>query len=36
MKLLSKERQESYQKAKIFYICGEMFEDKYANDKRLV
>ena len=32
MKLLTKEQQESYENAKIRYICKEEFEDKYAKD----
>ena len=34
MKLLTSKQQESYEKAKNFYICWENFEDKYANDKK--
>ena len=34
MKLLTKEQQESYENAKISYICKEKFEDKYATDKK--
>ena len=34
MKLLTKREQESYENAKIFYICKEKFEDKYAKDKK--
>ena len=34
MKLLTNEQQESYEKAKICYICGIKFEDKYINDKK--
>ena len=34
MKLLTKELQESYENAKICYICKEKFEDKYAKDKK--
>ena len=29
MKLLTKERQESYENAKICYVCKEQFENKY-------
>ena len=29
MKLLTKEQQESYENAKIYYICQEKFENKY-------
>ena len=34
MKFLTNEQQESYEMAKMSYICGEMFEDKYAADKK--
>ena len=34
MKLLRKEKQESYENAKFYYICTEKFEDKYAKDKK--
>ena len=34
MKLLSKEQQESYEKAKVYYICKEKFENKYLEDKK--
>ena len=34
MKLLTKERQESYENAKICYICKEKFENEYLKDKR--
>ena len=33
MKLLTKEQQESYENAKICYICKEKFENKYLKDK---
>ena len=33
MKLLTKERQESYENAKICYICKEKFENKYLKNK---
>ena len=33
MKLLAKEQQESYENAKICYICKEKFEKKYLKDK---
>ena len=33
MKLLTTERQKSYENAKICYICKEKFEDKNAKDK---
>ena len=34
MKLLTKEQHESYENAKIYYICGEKFEYKYLKDKK--
>ena len=34
MKLLTKEQQESHEKAKICYICKEKFENKYLKDKK--
>ena len=34
MKLLTKEQQESYENAKICYICREKFENKYLGDKK--
>ena len=34
MKLLTKEQQESYQNAKICYICKEKSENKYLKDKK--
>ena len=34
MKLLTKEPQESYENAKICYICKEKFEHKYLKDKK--
>ena len=34
MKLLTDERKESHENAKICYICRENFEDKYAKDKK--
>ena len=34
MKLLPKEQQESYENAKICYICKEKFENKYLKDKK--
>ena len=34
MKLLTKEPQESYENAKICYICKEKFENKYLKDKK--
>ena len=34
MKLLTKEQQESYKNAKIYYICKEKFENKYVKDKK--
>ena len=33
MKLLTKEKQESYKNSKICYICKEKFENKYLKDK---
>ena len=36
MKLLTKEQQESYENAKICYICKEKFENKYLKDKNIV
>ena len=35
MKLLTKEQQESYENAKICYICKEKFENKYVNILKL-
>ena len=35
MKLLTKEQQESYGNAKIFYICKEKFKNKYLTDKKI-
>ena len=35
MKLLTKEQQESYENAKICYICKEKFENKYFKDKKI-
>ena len=34
MKLLAKEQQESYENAKICYICKEKFENKYVKDNK--
>ena len=34
MKLLTKEQQESYENAKICYMCKEKFENKYVKDKK--
>ena len=34
MRLLTKEQQESYENAKICYICQENFENKYLKDKK--
>ena len=34
MKLLTKEQQESYENAKICYICKEKFENKYVKDNK--
>ena len=33
MKLLAKKQQESYENAKISYICKEKFKDKYLENK---
>ena len=33
-KLLIKEQQESYENAKIWYICREKIENKYLKDKK--
>ena len=35
MKLLTKEQQESYENAKICYICQEEFENKCLKNKRM-
>ena len=34
MKLLTKEQQELYENAKIYYICEKKFENKYVKDKK--
>ena len=34
MKLLTKEQQESYENAKICYVCKEKFEDNYLKDQK--
>ena len=34
MKLLTKEQQESYENAKICYICNKKLENKYLEDKK--
>ena len=34
MKLLTKEQQESYENAKIYYICKDIFEKKTFEDKK--
>ena len=34
MKLLTKEQQESYENAKIYYICKDIFEKKPFEDKK--
>ena len=34
MKLLTKEHHESYENAKIYYICQEKFENKYVKNKK--
>ena len=35
MKLLTHEQQESYENAKICYLCGKNFEGKYVKDKKI-
>ena len=32
--LLTNEQQESYEKGKIWYICGATFDNKYSNDEK--
>ena len=34
MELLTKNQQESYENAKICYVCKEKFEKKYLKDKK--
>ena len=34
MKLLAKKQQESYENAKICYICKEKFENEYLKDRK--
>ena len=34
MKLLTNEKQESYEKSKTCYICKEKFENEYVKDKK--
>ena len=34
MTLLTNEQQELYENAKFCYVCKEMFEEKYANNKK--
>ena len=36
MNLLTKEQQQSYENAKIYYIYKEKFENKYEKDKNIV
>ena len=36
MKLLTKEHHESYENAKICYICNEKFKNKYLKDEKIV
>ena len=36
MKLSTNKQQESYENAKICYICQKKFEDKYAKDKKFI
>ena len=33
--LFTKEQQESYEKAKIYFVCKEKFENKYLRDKQI-
>ena len=35
MKLLTNEQHKSKENAKICYICKEIFEDRYAKDKKI-
>ena len=34
IRLLTKEQHDSYENAKIYYICKEKFENKYLKDKK--
>ena len=34
MELLTKDQQESYENAKIYYICKEKLENKFLKDKK--
>ena len=36
MKLLTKDEEESYENAKICYICQEKFENKYLKYKKVL
>ena len=36
MKLLTNKQKESYENARICYICKEKFEDKHTKDKNLI
>ena len=36
MKLLTKDEEESYENAKLCYICKEKFENKYMKDKKVL
>ena len=36
MKLLTEEQHESYENAKIYYVCKEKFENKYLKNKNVV
>ena len=33
--LFTKEQQESYEKAKIYFVCKEKLENKYLRDKQI-
>ena len=35
MKLLTKEKQESYENGEICYICNKKFENKYLKNKKI-
>ena len=34
MKLFTKEQQESYENAQMYYVCKEKIENKYLKDKK--
>ena len=36
MKLLTKERWESYENVKVYYICKKIFESKYLKNKKIL